>query len=234
MTPAKDDTYRAFLDFVGNDLQRERHQANRRMLSVFLWCFLAPAFVVAALQIMIKVHVLPRGMKTDWMILVFPVLYSLYILGTEFAVGIPAMFRRGGLATSLLQSVKDHEWRKEVSGGMKKAFPDYDDDQWKWISACFRIDLDNIRYRARYLTALAGAVFFLIMQGIDAIGTNEDKVAWIKGPGGAWYESGMSDLGQFVGLGLFLMLLYVSGHQTHHSLARYHDCVELVRAKPKS
>jgi hypothetical protein len=64
------------------------------------------------------------------------------------------------------------------------------------------------------------------MQGIDTLG-GEEKVTWVKSPFTGWVETGTSDFSQFVGLGLFLMLLYLSGNQTQRAVARYLDCVEL-------
>ena len=43
-----------------------------------------------------------------------------------------------------------------------------------------------------------------------------------------------SDSLQFVGLGLFLILLYLSGNQTYHSLRRYLVCAELAGRETKS
>ena len=39
-------------------------------------------------------------------------------------------------------------------------------EDWEWVIASFKVDLALMRYRNKYMTALAGAVFFLIMQGI--------------------------------------------------------------------
>ena len=42
-----------------------------------------------------------------------------------------------------------------------------------------------------------------------------------------WIESSSNDFSQLVGLRLFLLLLYLSGNQTYHSLMRYLHCAEL-------
>src|SRR5262245_35165573 len=110
------DSYKAFLDFVAEDLQRERHRANRRMLSVFLWCFLEPALVTGFVLISAKFGLLPKKARAnaDWLMLVFPVCYSVYILGAEVLTGLPAVFRRGGLANSLNQARVEGAWRERV------------------------------------------------------------------------------------------------------------------------
>jgi hypothetical protein len=102
-------------------------------------------------------------------------------------------------------------------------------DEWDWIIANFKMDLRSMEYRTKYLTALAGAVFFLLMQGIDSIVDGEGKSTWVRTATLGWIETSSSDLSQFVGLALFLVLLYLSGSQTYHSLRRYLDCAELVR-----
>ena len=78
------------------------------------------------------------------------------------------------------------------------------------------------------MTALAGAVFYLILQGVDLLGDEPPQVAWMKSPMG-WIEVSQNDFSQFIGLGLFLVLFYLSGSQTFHSLSRYLNCAELVK-----
>jgi hypothetical protein len=225
------DVYRDFVEFVRTDVQSERSRVNRRMFNVFFWCFLIPALASAAFLLLIKFHVLPRRARgmLDWMALIFPISYSLYILSSEVLAQVPAVFRKGGTSNVLGQSLKDTEWRERVCESMVRhvqASP----DEWRWVVASFRIDLQAIQYRTRYLTALAGAVFFLLMQGIDTLGevTSDIPAAvWNKNPLMGWIESSSNDFSQLVGLALFLLLLYLSGNQTYHSLNRYLNCAEL-------
>lgn len=218
------------MEFVRADIQRERHQVNRRMFSVFFWCFALPALVSATILLLIKFHIFPRNVRNylDWMVLIFPISYSLYILSSEVISQIPAAFRRGGVANILGQSLKQAEWRERVCDSMQKSIH-ANVEQWHWVVENFRIDLRTLQNRTRYLTALAGAVFFLLMQGIDAIGDSapETPYGWNKNPILGWIESSSNDISQLVGLTLFLVLLYLSGSQTYHSLARYLHCAEL-------
>ena len=219
--------YREFLEFVREDIQRERHQAHRRMLSAFFWCFLLPAALSASVLTLTKAGWLPRSARAhlDWVMLISPVFYSLYVLGSEVMSQVPAAFRKGGVASSLNPSLKELEWRTRVCAAMSQDVKASAED-WNWIAQSFRIDLRAMKYRTGYLTALAAAVFFLIMQGIDTLG-GEEKVTWVKSPFTGWVETGTSDFSQFVGLALFLMLLYLSGNQTQRAVARYLDCIEL-------
>lgn len=222
--------YRELIDFVRLDVQSERHLVNRRMFSVFIWCFLLPAMASAAALLLIKFHILPLRTRAvlDWIVLVFPVAYSLYVLGSEVLAPMPAMFRRGGASSVLGQSLKDTEWRERVCSDMRKAIK-ASPGEWRWLLESFRLDLDAIQYRTRYLTGLAGGVFFLLMQGIDSLGETpvENPGTWHKNPLMGWLESSSNDLSQFVGLSLFLLLLYLSGSQTYYSLKRYLGCAEL-------
>lgn len=235
-TKSRQELYRSFIDLIRTEVQVERNAVNRRMLSVFFWCFLLPAIVSAALLILMNLGAVPRGMRAllDWIILVFPVSYSIYFLSSEVLREVPAAFRRGGIATTLGQALKEGDWREKVSGNMRKALPDARPADWSWIASSFKADLEALQYRTRYLTALAGAVFFLIMQGIDSLGDDPTPVVWTKDPVLGWIESSGNDLGQFVGLGLFLVLLYLSGSQTYHSLQRYLRCVELLILEDQS
>src|SRR3954471_16368403 len=130
----REELYQSFIEFVGNDVQRERRTANRRMIYVFLWCFFLPAIVSATILLLVRFHVFPRWAKpyADSMILVFPILYSLYILGFEVLAGIPALFRKGGIKTTLGHASVEGEWRRKVCDGILSGSP-ATAEEWKWV-----------------------------------------------------------------------------------------------------
>ena len=228
--PSRYDLYRTFTEFVANDLQRERTKTNRRMFGVFLWCFLVPTLLAAVLILMMRFGVIPREYKRylDWLILIFPVCYSLYILSSEVLIGIPFVFKRGGMANSVAQAYRDSQWRDRVCEGLRGGLR-AGRAEWTWICANYRIDLNNLHARNKYLTGLAGAVFFLLIRGIDYLGEGqEEKVMWVRNPVFGWMETG-NDWSPIVGLVLFLTLFYLSGNQSHQTLSRYLDCAELMR-----
>ena len=231
----RQEIYGEFIDFVRNYNQRERYLVNQKMLSVFFWCFFLPALVSATLFLLVTYKVLPYSVKThlDLVILVFPVLYSLYFLGSEVLADAPAAFKRGGIATTLGQSLKESIWRDDVCQGLGKSVHAQTGD-WEWIAASFRMDLKRLQYRNGYLTILAGAVFFLIMQGIDYLTDDANKVTLVKEPLIGWVEMSNNNFTQFIGLALFLVLLYLSGTQTRDRLQRYQDCAELMILQSKS
>jgi hypothetical protein len=226
----REELYQQFIDWVGNDVQRQRQRTNRRMLGVFVWCFFLPVVSAATVLLLIHFQILPRSAKgyADWLILVFPVLYSLYILSSEVLSEMPSVFRRGGIASTLGHASREGEWRRKVCDGLLVAVPaNY--EEWRWVVTSFRMDLNGIKQRHAHLTALAGAVFFMIMHGIDSLGdSGEPLVAPTTRVVMGWVEAANNDISQMVGLVLFLMLLYLSGSQTFYSLSRYLNCAELV------
>ncbi len=224
--------YRGFLDYIGKEAQHERRAVNRRMFSVFLWCFLAPSLLAITLLLLIKLSLLPHQARAylDWLVLVFPVAYSIYFLSSEVLKEAPAAFRRGGIANVLQQSAHSALWRERVVDELDRSLGGSVSD-WSWIIANFEMDLRAMQNRTRHLTGLAGAVFFLIMQGIDSITGVEPPSVWTRHAVLGWVETSTGNLSQFVGLGLFLVLLYLSGSQTYHHLKRFLDCAELVRLK---
>jgi hypothetical protein len=224
--------YKEFIDFVARDIQKERSQVNRKMFSVFLWCFLLPTVSCLTVLILVKLRVLPRNARNhlDWIVLILPVFYSLYILGAEVLMQVPAAFRRGGIATTLGQALKEGEWRGNASESMAKAI-NASKEEWAWIISSFKMDLLAMENRTRFLTALAGAVFFLLMQGIDSIADGDAKATWAQTSFMGMVESSAGDLSQYVGLTLFLVLLYLSGNQTFQTLRRYLNCAELILRK---
>lgn len=224
--------YRAFIDFVRAETQRERKSVNRRMWNVFFWCFLLPAALSITLLLMVKFNLLPRRVRSylDWLVLVFPLFYTLYVLSSEVLRELPMAFRRGGLDSVLRTAANEGDWRFQVCEGMRKNIHT-DVLGWQWIATSFKSDLERVKQRAGYLTALAGAVFFFIMEGIDSLlNTDNQKVTWVKDSVLGWIETSSSDLSQFVGLGLFLVLLYLAGSQPYYLLQRYLTCAELILA----
>lgn len=226
---SRHEAYQSFVEFVRNQSQQERNAVNRRMLSVLLWCFVIPAILSALTVVLVRFGVLPfrARMYVEWIFLVFPISYSVYFLSSEVLRDLPLVIRQGGIAANLRQCETDGAWRERVVDALRRTVH-ASREEWRWIHSSFRIDLETMRYRTRFLTALAGAVFFIITQGLDLLTEEEPKVTWVKDPQFGWMEMGGSDLAQWAGLILFLVLLYLSGSQNHNSLARYLNCAELA------
>lgn len=208
-------------------------------MSVFVWCFLAPALVTTMLFVLVKVDLVPRKVYryADWIFLVFPTIYSLYFMASEVLLEFRTTLRRGGLGNVLAESEREAGWRVRIIHRLREHVG-CDPADWQWIAASFRMDLRRILNRARYVTALGGAVFFLLLQGIDSIGDFSPAVPLSGSAIGrqvspmavfeGWFEVSSNSLAQFTGLGLFVLLLYLAGNRTYHVLSRYLDCVELM------
>ncbi len=221
-------SYVQFLSFIRVDIQRERKAVNRKLFGVFFWCFALPAGLSILVLFLGKTGLVPRmkRISLDWFVLAFPVAYSLFILGSDVLRELPAAFKQGGVATSLGQAIREAEWRKGVCAAFDRKLK-FSSGDWQWVIQSFETDLDNMRSRTKYLTALGGAVFFLLLQGVDWLTEPEGKVSWIKSPLG-WVETAGNDLPQFIALAFFLILLYLSGNQTYRSLLRYLNAAKLM------
>lgn len=227
--PQKHAVYLKFLDYVRSESQRERTIEAKRMMHVFFWCFLLPALLSIICMVLVKMGIFPRSVRASiaWIPLVFPVFYSIFFLSSQVLRDVPAAFRRGKLASHLGEAAKEGAWRERVCTELSSQVSASTDD-WAWVMTNFHSDLEALLHRTRYLTALAGAVFFLIMQGIDLIADPVPTETFVKDPTFGWMEVSSSDPLQFVGLALFLLLLYLSGSQSYHSLKRYLSCVQLL------
>lgn len=217
--------YRDFIHFIQKDTQRRRSAVNRRMFSVLLWCFILPVVISLTIMILIRVGVLPPRWRSliEWLILLFPFSYALYFLGSEGWRDLRGIFRLGGTASALRKPLEDAEWRERTCEEMQKnvsASPEV----WRWIGSNFQMDLAAMRYRNRYMTAFAAAIFFLILQGIDAF----DPHPVIFEQGMTLLAQALDGIGQIFGLTLFLVLFYLSGSQVTHTLEGYANCVELI------
>lgn len=221
--------YAKFLEFISIENRRERNVANRQMLSVFVWCFLLPVFVMVICLFLIKFNALSPGFKKyiDWVVLLFPISYSFYILSSGMLREVPKVFRSRGISKILGHAAKEGEWRERIVEAMKKNLP-ASLAEWAWIRSSFMMDLRNLRHRNGYFTALAGAVFFLIMEGIDSLSSDDGKFSMERHPVLGWIELNSNDFTQYVGLALFLVLLYLSGNQSYQALLRYLNCADLV------
>jgi hypothetical protein len=217
------DTYRRYLEFVQALHQKDRLDVSRRMRSVFLWCFLAPVLTVAFVILMVNFGILPKAFRSyqDWILLIFPVIYSLYFLGSQVLSGLPDAIRRGGIGMTLGQASREADWRIEVCAAMEKELV-WPDEDWQWVITNAEEDVERMQMRTRHLTALAGAVFFLIMQGIDSL-TNDGTAATLAA------EAVPTTSSEWIGLALFLLLLYLSGQQSVQILRRFLACARLVR-----
>ena len=157
--------YRQFLSLIQSKVRAERSAGNRRMFSVFLWCFLIPAAIALTVFTLIRFGVLPPAARNyaDSALLFFPIVYSLYFLGSGMGREAVGVFRHGGLSATLERVAQEGEWRDRISGEMRREFSASSDD-WRWIARNYEMDLKALKVRFRHLSVLSGAVFFLLLQ----------------------------------------------------------------------
>jgi len=229
----RQELYASFLKFIQEDSQKDRMQVHQQMFSTLLWCFLVPVFLAGVILFFTRMGFVSSRWRSylDPILLIFPVLYSLYYLGSQVIVDLPYLFRKGGLSTSLRQTLKEGKWRHATIESLSKQIPAKSED-WAWVADNFEIDLRIHLQRTRFLTVLGGAVFFLLSQGFDAVETKGPSVSTGM-PVGAevlirLVEYGSSQIASLVALFLFLVLLYLTGSQLYHTLHRYLDCADLL------
>lgn len=222
------EVYEDFLKFVSSHSQINRAVMNRKMFSVFIWCFATPAITSITVLILVKFGILPVATKQyiEWLVLAFPVAYASLIMGSEIINGLPNLFRYGGLSTTLKQIRKDFDWRTETVEELKQKLQARP-DQWKWLAVNFEIDLASLRSRTRFMTIFGGIAFFLVFSGIDHMGTEpvlpdqpSVEYLWILI---ATTVDGVFQVFAFI---LFLILLHLSGSQVIQALEKYLSCLE--------
>lgn len=222
--------YRQFLSLIQSKVRAERSAGNRRMFSVFLWCFLIPAGIALTVFALIRFGVLAPSARSyaDSALLFFPIVYSLYFLGSGMGREAVGVFRHGGLSATLERVAQEGEWRDRMCGEMRKDLSVTTED-WRWIARNYEMDLNALKVRFRHLSVLSGAVFFLLLQGIDLISPEVSEPVALDAVGFLnWLRWASDSVIQLVTLGLFLILFYLSGSQVYHSLQRYLDCAELL------
>tara|TARA_Y100000590_G_scaffold467963_1_gene648785 strand:+ start:961 stop:1665 length:705 start_codon:yes stop_codon:yes gene_type:complete len=225
--------YSEFLKFVAQDIQIERGILKRRMFSVFLWCFVLPAlsYLFVVLSIRLGWLSLRWLFVSDWLLLGFPLVYSLYFLGSEVLWGMRLVVKQGGVNATLKDLEQDTYWRVDTSEKMSIQIT-AEKDLWKTIYFNFKKDLERMRYRSKYLTVFSAAIFFLIMKGIDVLEPESPvNTQWNAQSFLLWIDQMGGSLNQVVAVFFFLVLLFLSSSEMIHRLEKYLDCAELNSKK---
>lgn len=235
-TRSHNQIYREFVQFIQAEAHSSQISVRKRMFSVFFWCFILPAILSVVGRVLIVKGVFPFSFKQyiDWLPLFFPVTYSLFYIGKEVIADLPKAFQRGGAASALEYAISESDWREKTTEKMTRQLK-FSYEDWSWIYQTFEMDLNSLRYRAQFLTLLAGAVFFMILQGFDVFGGSSTRFAELTSSAQlvSWIDSTTDALWQLVGLVFFLAMLYLASSQTHHLLKRYLDCVRMILLQRK-
>ncbi len=207
--------YARFLRAIEQENSKDRFLSAKRMRTFFFWCLGVPLVVFLAATILIRVGAFPSSLRgaLGWILILFPVLYSVFFLFSEVIRDAPRVLRLGGVGNVLGQFEREQLWRQAVTDQLRSQVGGVP-AQWMEITRLFRADLDSLRDRYRYLSVLSGAVFFFLMTGLDVLEDLPRATTAADGP-----------LGYF-SLLVFSLLFYLSGTQSVRILSRFLPCAE--------
>ena len=95
MKPAQQN-YEQFVNWVQNDMKKDRFLVNRKVFSVVIWCLIFPSVVLVVLFALRKYQWIGPMRYADIIIFLPPFAYALYSLWPTIRE-IPKVFRKGGL-----------------------------------------------------------------------------------------------------------------------------------------
>jgi len=227
MTPALK-SYEQFVNWVQNDMKKDRFLVNRKIFSVVLWCLILPSLILIVLFALRKYQWIGNVRYADLIIFLPPFAYALYSLWPTIRE-VPKVFRKGGLNALLDESLKEVEWREKTSTKMKdelKLTP----KEWDLVAFHLRADLQRMTQQNRYMSILACVVLFFMFQFLDLGAGNEVVLdAGAANLVKAWVDQFSQWSVQVFSLALFSSLFYLSGLQFQRYLNRYLVCIERVQ-----
>ena len=226
MKPAQQ-SYEQFVNWVQNDMKKDRFLVNRKIFSVVIWCLIFPSVVLLVLFALRKYQWIGPMRYADLLIFMPPFLYTLYSLWPTLRE-IPKVFRKGGLNALLDESLKEVEWREKTSAKIKTDLK-LTTKEWDLISFHLNADLLRMAQQNRYMSILAAVVLFFMFQFLDLGAGSEvpiesNSAILVK----AWVDQFSQWSIQVFSLGLFSALFYLSGLQFQRYLSRYLVCIERI------
>ncbi len=216
--------YAAILLWIQEDLRKDRFAVHRRIFMILLWCLILPAIIASLLMVGIRLGWLPADWKRflDWVTVMFPAGFALYVFVTEVATGFPAWIRVGGLGGVLKQIQQESEWRASARERVAAKFK-LSPSAWLVVAKRYEADLKQVQFRTNFLVGLGSAVFFILLQGLDLASETDPRPLAVEGPKllihlvTLWNET----FTRITSLGIFSVLLYLSGVQMVATLRRY-------------
>ena len=226
MKPAQQ-SYEQFVNWVQNDMKKDRFMVNRKVFSVVVWCLIFPSIVLLVLFALRKYQWIGQMRYADLLIFLPPFAYTLYSVWPTIRE-IPKVFRKGGLNALLDESLKEVEWREKTSTKLKSDL-NLTFKEWDLIAFHLRADILRMTQQNRYMSILAGVVLFFMFQFLD-LGAGSEVVLEPSSSNlvKAWVDLFSQWSVQVFSLGLFSALFYLSGLQFQRYLSRYLVCIERV------
>jgi hypothetical protein len=226
MKPAQK-SYEQFVNWVQNDMKKDRFLVNRKVFSVVLWCLILPSIVLITLYALRKYQWIGNVRYADLIIFLPPFAYALYSLWPTIRE-VPKVFKKGGLNALLDDSLKEVVWRENTASRLR-------DDlkltmkEWDLVAFHLRADLSRMTQQNRYMSILACVVLFFMFQFLD-LGAGSEVVLQAGSANlvKAWVDQFSQWSVQVFSLALFSALFYLSGLQFQRYLSRYLVCIERV------
>lgn len=226
MKPAQQN-YEQFVNWVQNDMKKDRFLVNRKVFSVVVWCLIFPSVVLLVLFALRKYQWIGPMRYVDLLVFLPPFAYALYSIWPTIRE-IPKAFRKGGLNALLDESLKEVEWRERSANKLKSDL-NFTAKEWDLIAFHLRSDIVRMTQQNRYMSILAAVVLFFMFQFLD-LGTGNEvmveptSVNLVK----VWVDQFSQWSVQVFSLGLFSALFYLSGLQFQRYLSRYLTCLERI------
>jgi hypothetical protein len=220
--------YQQFVNWVQQDMNKDREIVNRKVFSVVLWCLIFPVMLSLLVYGLRKYQILVGPVRyLDTFIFLPPFLYALYSLWPTLR-DLPRVFRKGGLGAMLEGSAKEVEWREKTATRIQTEIQ-LTPKEWKIVSFHLEQEMIRLQDQNRYMTILSAVVLFFMFQFLDLGGAIETPLE--ASPAGmikVWVAQ-FSQWGiQIFSLSLFSALFYLSGLQFQRYLQRYWVCIKRI------
>jgi hypothetical protein len=221
--------YQQFIQWIQEDMNKDRLIVNRKVFSVVFWCLVLPAMVSLVIYGLRKFQLIATVHYLDQFLFLPPFLYALYSLWPTLRE-LPSVFKKGGLSSVLEESAREVEWKEQVILRLRQEVR-LTHKEWELVAFYLDSEIRRLRSQNRYLSTLSGVVLFFMFQFLDLGGSAE--VMRQQGSAGLvsmWVDQFSQWGGQIFSLILFSCLFYLSGTQIQKHLERYRVCVSRIAA----
>jgi len=225
--------YQQFIQWVQEDMNKDRLLVNRKVFSVVFWCLVLPAILSLVIFGVRKFQLIENLHYVGIILFLPPFIYALYSIWPTLR-DLPKVFKKGGLGAILDEGSKEVEWKEHVVVRLRQEVR-LTPKEWKLVAFHLEHEIRRLKSQNRYMTILSTVVLFFMFQFLDLGGTAE--VIRQQGPSGLmnmWVEQLSQWGGQIFSLILFSALFYLSGTQIQKHLERYRVCVDRIAAELES
>ncbi len=228
--------YRSFIKFVDGDVRSKKASMNRQMLRLLGWSFVLPVLFIFTATVLIKVGMVSGEYKKyfDWLLLLCPLLYSVYLVGSDYFKDFGKVFKSNGSSSMVRRAIKEAEWREGIVAGFHQKLG-FSKGDWAIIRGHFKAEIELSKKRNVYLTILAGSVLFFAFNGLELLDNSGPNLSTMlladrvhPGIFVVLIQGFLESLAQGSVLILFLILFYFSSHQITSALEKYLDCIDLL------